>query len=353
VSLLSYDDAGVRGQEAALDAVGRYLGPTLARADVLTHFGDYAAVVRLDENLALAICTDGVGSKTLIASMLERYDTIGFDCVAMNVNDLVCVGARPTAMVDYLAVSELDPGRAEAIMRGLGAAAEAAGIAVVGGELSQLPDIIGHEDPTAFDLVGTAIGTLHPSAILRGDAMAAGDVLVGIASSGIHSNGLTLARRALLERAGGRLDEHVEALGRTLGEELLEPTAIYARPVLALWEAGVATLGLAHITGDGFRNLCRMSPRVGFVLDHLPPAPPIFGLIAAAGDIPSSEMYAVFNMGVGLVVAISEADVDAAVEIVAAHGLRAGRIGRVTDETGVVRLVQPRLVGDRRGLHPA
>jgi phosphoribosylformylglycinamidine cyclo-ligase len=178
----------------------RHLGPTLSfpeDAEVLTRFGGYASVLKLTDDLAIAISTDGVGSKTIIATLLDRYDTIGFDCVAMNANDIICVGARPIAMVDYLGVHSLDPRRADEILAGLGDAAKEAGIAIPGGELAQLPEVIGPGEKD-FDLVGTCIGTVHPDRVVTGTKVEPGDVLIGIASTGIHSNGLTLARRVLL-----------------------------------------------------------------------------------------------------------------------------------------------------------
>ncbi|HEX2050881.1 MAG TPA: phosphoribosylformylglycinamidine cyclo-ligase [Actinomycetota bacterium] len=348
-----YEESGVRGQGDALAAVTEHLLPTFALprgARVTTGFGAYASVIELAPDIAIALSTDGVGSKTLIASALDRYDTIGFDCVAMSVNDLLCVGARPLALVDYLGVNRLEDARAEAILGGLAAAAHEAGIAVPGGEVAQLPEIITPGDEAGFDLVGTAVGSVRPDAVIRGDTMAPGDALVGISSSGIHSNGLTLARRALLERAGLRLDEHVEALGRTVGEELLVPTIVYVAAIQSLWDAEIPTPGLAHITGEGLANLCRLNDRVGFVVDDVPEPQPIFHLIAEAGDIAPAEMYQVFNMGVGFVVVTPEDHVDDVLAIVGSRGLTARRIGHVTDEAGVLRLLQPGLVGGRGGL---
>ncbi|HEU4480801.1 MAG TPA: AIR synthase related protein, partial [Actinomycetota bacterium] len=200
-----YEQAGVRGQSDALSSVVRHLAPTLGTPDgirTLTTFGQYASVLKITDDVAIAISTDGVGSKTIVASKLDRYDTIGFDCVAMNVNDVICVGARPFAMVDYLGVNTLDPRRSDEILRGLGAAAKEAGVAIPGGELAQLPEVIGSDgrapgDETAFDLVGTCIGTVHPDKIVLGKDVKPGDAIVGIASSGVHSNGLTLARNVL------------------------------------------------------------------------------------------------------------------------------------------------------------
>ena len=351
MTALSYGQTGVRAQSEALDAVERHLGPTLDQARVLVGFGHYAAVLQLSEDVALALCTDGVGSKTMVASMLDRYETIGFDCVAMNVNDLVCVGARPVALVDYLGVNTLDAHRAGAVLKGLGAAAQEAGIAIPGGELAQLPEVIAPGDPKGFDLVGTAVGTVRPDAVIHGDAIGPGDALVGIGSSGIHSNGLTLARRVLLHGAGLCLEDHVDALGRSLGEELLTPTIVYVGAIQALWDAGIPTPGLAHITGDGLANLCRLNGRVGFVVDDLPEPQPIFRLIAEAGPVAIEEMYEVFNMGVGFVVVTPDEHAERVVQVVASTGLAAQRIGLVTDEPGVLRLPGTGLIGNHKGLH--
>jgi phosphoribosylformylglycinamidine cyclo-ligase len=349
----TYEEAGVQGQGDALSSVVRHLGPTLGLpqdAEVLTSFGGYASVVKVSNELAIAITTDGVGSKTIVAAALDRYDTIGFDCVAMNVNDVICVGARPIAMVDYLGVHTLHPGRADEILRGLGAAAKEAGIAVPGGELAQLPEVIGSDghvpgDERAFDLVGTCIGVIHPDRVVTGAGIAPGDALIGLGSSGIHSNGLTLSRKVLLDRAGYGLRDEIPRLGRTLGEELLEPTEIYVRAANALWNAGLETKGLVHVTSDGFANLCRLEAEVGYAIQQLPSPPAIFGLIQEAGDIAADEMYRVFNMGVGLVVVVAEQDTEAAIAGVRGHGYEAQRIGTVTDEAGIVRVEPANLVG--------
>ncbi|MDQ3957918.1 MAG: phosphoribosylformylglycinamidine cyclo-ligase [Actinomycetota bacterium] len=348
----SYEQAGVRGQGEALSSIVRHLGPTLGLpdGDLLTRFGQYASVLRVRDDLAIAITTDGVGSKTLIASALDRYDTIGFDCVAMNVNDVICVGARPLAMVDYLGVHTLDPRRSDEILRGLGAAAKEAGIAIPGGELAQLPEVIGSDgsvpgDPKAFDLVGTCIGTLRPDELITGTLVTPGDAIIGLRSSGIHSNGLTLARRVLLGDAGFGLEHEVAELGRTIGEELLEPTTIYVRAVTALWDAGVGTPGLVHVTSDGFANLCRLDAPVGYRIEQLPPRPPIFDLVQSTGGIADAEMYPVFNMGIGFVVVVSEIDETAALATLEAAGYDALRIGTVTEATGEVEIVPASLVG--------
>jgi phosphoribosylformylglycinamidine cyclo-ligase len=337
-----YEAAGVSSQDDALSAVKRHLGPTFSlpsNARILTGFGHYAAAIQIREDLALALCTDGVGSKTVIASQLDRYDTIGFDCVAMNVNDIICIGARPLAMVDYLGVHKLEPARAEKILEGLGRAAKEAGVAVPGGELAQLPDVIGSSsDPCAFDLVGTCIGTLRPSELILGDRVRPGDAVIGIASSGIHSNGLSLARRVLSE-AGRTL--HDDLAGSTLGDELLKPTEIYVSAICDLWDEGIDTKGLAHITGDGLNNLRRLGGSCGYRIEALLDVPPIFDLIQSEGSIDDGEMFTVFNMGIGFVVIVTPQDEARALERLARSTRTAARIGTVTDEAGVVE-VEPR-----------
>ncbi len=345
----SYEEAGVGDQSAALSAVVRHLAPTFSfmpEGEVITTFGHYAAVIRLTDDLSLAICTDGVGSKTAIAAALGRYETIGFDCMAMNVNDLICVGARPLAMVDYLGVSKLDPAAAEQILAGLGAAAKEAEVSIPGGELAQLPGIIGGPgDDTAFDLVGAAVGLLHQGDLCLGETIEPGDALIGLASSGIHSNGLTLARKVLLEDAGMRLEEVVPELGRSLGEELLEPTTLYVRATNAVREKGVVPHGMAHITGDGLANLCRIGGGIDHVIDHLPAVPPIFGLIRSRGRVGEAEMYSVFNMGIGFVFVVADEDAAATSDALEGAGYPSSRIGRVEAGDGAVRLVEQGLIG--------
>ncbi|MGH2786456.1 MAG: phosphoribosylformylglycinamidine cyclo-ligase [Actinomycetota bacterium] len=348
----AYERAGVRGQGDALATIARHLGPTLTLpdAELMTTFGGYASVLKLSDEIAIALTTDGVGSKTIVASALNRYDTIGFDCVAMNVNDVICVGATPIAMVDYLAVNTLDAGRTDQILEGLGGAAKEAGVAIPGGELAQLPEIIGSDgriqgDATAFDLAGACVGVVHPERLITGGAVEAGDALIGIASSGIHSNGLTLARRVLLRDAGYELHDYLGRLGRTIGEELLEPTRIYVRAARTLWDAGIETRGLVHITGDGFANLARLEADAGYVVEELPRAPAIFGLIKDAGNVDDAEMFRVFNMGIGFVVIVPETAVGDTIACVHSAGYDAMRIGTVTTESGVVRIEPVGLVG--------
>src|SRR3954447_9306080 len=234
--------------------------------------GHYAAVIELN-GVGLALCTDGVGSKVIVAEQAERYDTVGIDCVAMNVNDLVCVGAEPIALLDYIAVERADADVLREIGVGLKAGAEQAGVEIPGGELAQLPDLIrGHPSPRGFDLTAAAFGTVALDAVVTGADAAAGDALIGLPSSGVHSNGLTLARRALLEDGGLALDDRPGELGGdSVADVLLEPTVIYVRAALELLRSDIPVHGLAHITGDGLDNLLRLNPDIGFdVTDPLP-----------------------------------------------------------------------------------
>src|SRR5829696_974129 len=209
--------------------------------------GHYASVIRLDERTGVALSTDGVGTKLLVAEELGRWDSVGIDCVAMNVNDVICVGAEPLAMLDYIAIERADPQTCEQIGVGLARGAELAGVEIPGGELAQLGDMV-----RGFDVAGACFGTVALDSIVDGSAVRPGDAVIGLPSSGIHSNGYTLARSAL---DGVPLED--ERLGRPLGEVLLEPTEIYVKPVLELLRSEVDVRGLAHITSGGSGKLIR------------------------------------------------------------------------------------------------
>jgi phosphoribosylformylglycinamidine cyclo-ligase len=355
----AYARAGVDTTEAAraveaLVGVLRTIDPGRPSRSVLAS-GHYAAVIEVAPNLGVALCADGVGSKVIVAEQARRFDTVGVDCVAMNVNDLVCVGAEPLALVDYLAVERADPEMLEGIARGLKTGAEAAGVEIPGGELAQVPELIrGHPSPRGFDLNAAAFGTVALDAIVTGDACAPGDALVGLPASGIHSNGLTLARRALLEDGGLDLDDRPPELGgASLADALLEPTVIYVRAALDLLRSDVPVHGLAHITGEGVLNLLRLSDRVGFELDLPLPAPPIFELIARHGDVAPADMWRTFNMGCGFVCAVPAERADDAIALLAPHHPGTTRIGTVTAHAGHVALPVVGLAGDETGLRPA
>ena len=314
--------------------------------------GHYASVIRIAPGLGVALATDSVGSKVIVAEQARRFDTIGIDCVAMNVNDLICVGAEPLALLDYLAVEHADPELLAELAIGLRTGAEQAGVEIPGGEVCQLPEVIrGHPSPYGFDLVGSAFGTVSLDAIIDGSACRAGDALIGLPASGVHSNGLTLARRALLSDGGLALDATPELLGgATVADVLLEPTVIYVRAILALLRSGADVHGLAHITGGGVCNLLRLGDGVGFEITAPLPAPPVFELIAQLGDVPAHEMWEVFNMGCGFCAVVAQADAQAAVELLAQYHPGAAVIGRLTDRDGVVALPELGVEGGTGGL---
>src|SRR4051794_13199426 len=295
--------------------------------------GHYASVLRLTDTLGLALGTDGVGSKIVVAEQAGRLDTVGIDCIAMNVNDVVCVGAEPIAVLDYLAVEQADPDALAAIGRGLKVGAEAAGVEIPGGELAVIPELIrGHPSPHGFDLCATCVGTVDLDAIVTGADCAPGDALIGLPSSGLHSNGYTLARRAL---EGLALDERPPELdGASVADALLAPTVIYVRAVLDLLRSDVAVHGLAHITGGGLANLRRLNAGVGWAIEDPLPVPGICTLVQRCGDVDDHEMWDVFNMGCGFVCVVPAEQAEAAAQLVAQRHPGAQRIGTVTAEAG-------------------
>jgi phosphoribosylformylglycinamidine cyclo-ligase len=313
-------DAAVASLVSALAA-----SPPAKSRQVLAS-GHYANVVRLDERTGIALSTDGVGTKLVVAERVGRWDTVGIDCVAMNVNDVVCVGAEPLAMVDYLAVDRADPEVAGAIGTGLARGAELAGIEIVGGELAQLGEIV-----SGLDLAGACFGMVSLDALVTGSAIEPGDPVIGLPSSGLHSNGYTLARSAL---AAIPFDD--DRLGRPLGEVLLEPTEIYVKPVVDLLRSSVDVRGLAHITSGGLDNLLRLEAEVGYEIDDPVPVPPVFSLIQEQGEVSDEEMHEVFNMGCGFCVVVAAADETAALERLRARYPDAKRIGRATGDAGTV-----------------
>jgi phosphoribosylformylglycinamidine cyclo-ligase len=289
--------------------------------------GHYASVIRIDERTGIALSTDGVGTKLLVAEELGRFDTVGIDCVAMNVNDVICVGAEPLAMLDYIAVDRADAAVCEQIGVGLARGAELAGVEIPGGELAQLGELV-----SAVDLSGACFGTVALDAIVDGSAVQPGDPVIGLPSSGLHSNGYTLARSAL--QSIGLEDER---LGRPLGEVLLEPTEIYVKPVVELLRSEIEVRGLAHITSGGTGNLLRLAAEVGYEIDDPLPVPPIFELIQEHGGVSDEDMYDVFNMGCGFCVVVAADEQEAALDLLRGHYPGAKRIGRASDGARTVR----------------
>jgi phosphoribosylformylglycinamidine cyclo-ligase len=293
----------------------------------LTEFGHFAAVIEVN-NIGIAMKTDGVGTKVFIAQLMDKYDTIGIDCVAMNVNDIICTGAEPLSFMDYIAIQDPDPHIIEEIGKGLKKGAEMARVNIVGGETALLKEMIrGMRRNCGFDLVGMAIGIVQPDKIIDGTHLKEGDVLLGIKSSGIHSNGLTLARKVLLKKMRFNLNDYFEELGRTLGEELLEPTYIYVPEVLEMLNSNLNIKMLAHITSRGFLNLLRTGRNYGFEIVSLPEPQPIFQLIQKYGNISNEEMYHTFNMGIGFCIVLDKSDVDEALQIIEKHNKKAFTLG--------------------------
>ena len=304
--------------------------------------GHYAALIDIGSGKALALHADGVGTKVLIAQLMDRYDTVGMDCVAMNVNDLICVGAEPIALIDYLAMEKSDEEMVAEIVKGLVKGAKMAGIAIIGGETAIMPGVIkGAIEGKGFDLAGLSIGVVETDKLILGNKIQVRDVVIGVKSSGIHSNGLTLARKVLLEHAGLKINQYIDELGCTLGEELLRPTLIYVKPVLELLKKNLEIHGLAHITGGSFTKLMRLTPQgLGFKLDNMPEPQPIFKLIQRLGGISNWEMYRTFNMGVGFCVIAPSHVADEVIRTFRAHGYEAQQIGKVIDKPGVEIVVK-------------
>ncbi|MBS1262973.1 MAG: Phosphoribosylformylglycinamidine cyclo-ligase [Methanonatronarchaeales archaeon] len=318
---MDYAEAGVDIDEEAafVEALTSRLGPV--RGESVEALGGYAGILRLGDK-AMALSVDGVGTKLLVAEALGRLDTVGVDCVAMNVNDVVCTGVEPVAFVDYVAVEHLDREAAEQLGEGLARGCEIADVDLVAGETATLPEVV-----RGIDLVGCCIGFGEGEDVVTSRAQP-GDTLVALASSGIHSNGLTLARRSV-EDAGVALDE--ELGNSTVGEALLRPTEVYAEPVLRCYREGHSRAA-AHITGGGLLNLERMGPNSYRIVD--PPEPhAIFDTVQDAGAVSSGEMYRTFNMGAGIVMATSTpGDV---VRIAGETGHEASVIGYVEGGSGV------------------
>ncbi len=326
---MTYRDAGVVSLEGE-DTFGtllHWVNKSLeGRSDVRAEVGLYATVIEVAPNLGIAVSTDGVGTKLLVAELMDRYDTVGIDCVAMNVNDLICVGARPLAMLDYIAVENAQDPLLGEVGKGLYEGARLADISIPAGEVAQLKEMIkGVREGKGFDLVGTAIGSVALDRMVVGDGICEGDVVVGVSSSGLHSNGYTLARKVLLDKYG--VDGRVEELGMTAGEALLEPTRIYVRPSLEVLAKVPGVKALVHITGEGFRNLRRVRSEVGFVLERLPDLPPLFSVIQKEGKVSNAEMANTFNLGVGMCIVVEEGRADDVKKVFRGHGMEAFVLG--------------------------
>ncbi len=290
---------------------------------------DASALARMTRPV-LATSTDGVGTKVAIAQALDKHDTIGFDLVGMVVDDIVVCGAEPLFMTDYIATGKVVPERIAAIVGGIARACEEVGVALVGGETAEHPGLL---EPGEYDVAGAATGVVEYAAVLGPQRVADGDVVIALASSGLHSNGYSLVRR-VVERAGWSLDRHVDDFGRTLGEELLEPTRLYTRPLLDLIATpGIEVHALSHVTGGGLAaNLARVLPSGMFArLDRATWAPPaVFRTVAELGQVPRADLERTLNQGIGFVVVLPAAQAELAVEQAGTHGIPAWLLGEVT-----------------------
>lgn len=288
---------------------------------VLTEIGHYAGLIDIGNNKALALHVDGVGTKVLIAQMLNKYDTVGIDCVAMCVNDIICMGAEPVALVDYLAVEEPNDEMINEITKGLVEGAKQSDTAIVGGETAVMKDVIVGKEKKGFDLAAMCVGVVDKDKIITGEKMKPGDVVIGLESSGIHSNGLTLVRKVL---------------SKDYYEELLKPTRIYVKPVLEIIKK-CEVHGLANITGGAFSKLMRIGEKagVGFLLDNMSEPQEIFKVIQREGNISDKEMYRTFNMGIGFCIVAPENETKKIVDICKKYKINAKEIGKIVKERNV------------------
>jgi phosphoribosylformylglycinamidine cyclo-ligase len=336
---LTYRDAGV-DVEAGDEAVRRIapIARSTFRPEVLGGIGGFAGFVRVPTGYTepvLVSSTDGVGTKLKVAFLADRHDTVGIDLVAMGVNDLLVHGAEPLYFLDYIGAARLDPDRVETLVRGIAAGCLQAGCALIGGETAELPDLYAAGE---YDLAGFAVGIVERARIIDGAAVRAGDVVLGLASSGLHSNGYSLARRIVFDVMKLGVGAVLPGTGRTVADELLEPTRIYVKPVLELL-THVSVHAMAHVTGGGITgNLprvlpdgCRARIRRGSW-----PVPAVFGALGEAGRVAEAEMFRTFNMGIGYVLVVAPADADTVLGLKALADIGVFRIGEiVAGERGV------------------
>ena len=340
----TYEEAGVSitAGEEAVERIKAKVRSTF-RPEVIGDIGGFGGLFGFDSSRyrqpVLVSSTDGVGTKALIAQAAGRFDTIGIDLVAMCVDDIVCQGAEPLFFLDYIAVGRLDPDHIEQLVEGVAEGCRQAGCALIGGEMAEHP---GAMEPGEFDLVGFSVGVAERDQMITGEHIAPGDVLIGLPSPGLRSNGYSLARRILFERAGLSLDDPAfPGAHHSLGEELLKPSVVYAPAIAALTRA-VDVRGVAHITGGGIPgNLNRVLPaKVDAVVERGSwESPRIFGELQRLGEVSDAEMAKVFNLGVGIIVVVPESDVYKALDVLRSRDQRATVIGSITPGRGDVQLV--------------
>jgi len=359
-SSLSYQEAGVdiSKEERSLAKFIKHVTKSFqfigqGPGQVLSSIGYFANIVRISANLGLAVSADGVGTKVLIAQMMNKYDTVGIDCVAMNVNDLICVGAKPICFLDYIALQDPAEDLLDQLGQGLLEGARQAGITIPGGETAQVRDLIqGVRAGYGFDLAGMGIGLIDPGRIIEGQDLTSGDLIIGLASSGLHSNGYSLARKVFFSQEALGVDSYIPELGKTLGDELLTPTIIYVPLVNELLAQNLRIKALINITGDGLLNLLRVRAQVKFTISSLPEPPPIFSLIQRLGRISDDEMFRVFNMGIGFCVLVHPDDQDTVKDICHRFGIACSVIGHVEESPEkVLDVVSKKLRGVGRSFY--
>ena len=329
-------EAGYKSVELMKEHVKKTLRP-----EVLTGLGGFSGAFSMErfkqmEKPTLVSGTDGVGTKLKLAFLMDKHDTIGIDCVAMCVNDIACAGGEPLFFLDYIACGKNYPEKIADIVKGVAEGCLQSDAALIGGETAEHPGLMPEEE---YDLAGFAVGIVDEKDMITGQDLKAGDVLIGVASSGVHSNGFSLVRK-IFEMTKESLDTYYDELGKTLGEALLTPTRIYVKAMKSMKDAGVKVRACSHITGGGFyENIPRMlkDDTVAVIEKNSYPIPPIFTLMAKKGNVDEQMMYNTYNMGLGLVIAVDPAQADAAIAAIEAAGEKAYRVGSIeAGEKGVI-----------------
>ncbi|GLB26667.1 phosphoribosylformylglycinamidine cyclo-ligase [Lacrimispora xylanolytica] len=340
---MDYKNAGVDIEAGyrSVELMKKHVKETM-RPEVLGGLGGFSGAFSMSafknmEKPTLVSGTDGVGTKLKLAFLMDKHDTVGIDCVAMCVNDIACAGGEPLFFLDYIACGKNFPEKIAEIVGGVAEGCKQAGAALIGGETAEMPGFYPEDE---YDLAGFAVGVVDEKDLITGASLKAGDVLIGIASSGVHSNGFSLVRK-VFDVSKESLGTYYEELGKTLGEALIVPTKIYVKALKSVKESGVVIKACSHITGGGFyENIPRMLPDgiTAIVEKNSYEVPAIFKLMAKKGDIAEEMMYNTYNMGIGMILAVDETDVDAAMEAIGKAGETAYVIGRTAEGEKVVTL---------------
>ncbi|HIT12857.1 MAG TPA: phosphoribosylformylglycinamidine cyclo-ligase [Candidatus Scatomonas merdigallinarum] len=326
----------------AVELMKKHVART-ARPEMLGGLGGFSGAFSMDkfknmEHPTLVSGTDGVGTKLKLAFLMDKHDTVGIDCVAMCVNDIACAGGEPLFFLDYIACGKNIPERIADIVSGVAEGCVQAGAALIGGETAEMPGFYPEDE---YDLAGFAVGVVDEKDLITGSSLSSGDVLIGMASSGVHSNGFSLVRK-VFEMSRESLETYYEELGTTLGEALLAPTKIYVKALKSIKDAGVTVKACSHITGGGFyENVPRMLREDvdALIQKDSYPVPPIFKLLAEKGQVEEHVMYNTYNMGIGMIVAVNPEDVDTAMRAIEAAGEKPYIIGHIESGKKQVQLI--------------